>query len=78
MELENQIQKDFLEIKKIKEAQERAELIEQKTQEWMELSSQYNGLLYQAIEDESKLEEAVPIKAAMIAKQAEIDALRNP
>lgn len=78
MELENQIQKDFFEIKKIKEAQERAELIEQKTQEWMTLSSQYNDLLYQAIEDESKLEEAVPIKAAMIAKQAEIDALRNP
>lgn len=78
MEIENQIQKDFLEIKKIKEAQAREELIEQKTQEWMTLSSQYNDLLYQAIEDESKLEEAVPIKAAMIAKQAEIDALRSP
>ena len=74
-----QVKQDFEEIKKIKQAQERAELIQQKTKEWMDLSSQYNTILYQAFDekDESLLDNAVEIKEAMIAKQAEIDALNK-
>ena len=73
----SEIQKDFEELKKIKQAREKAELIEQKTQEWMELSSQYNTKLYEAVDDENILLDAVAIKEAMIAKQAEIDALNR-
>lgn len=77
MTLQEQIRKDFDEFKRIKQDQEKAELIEKKTQEWMDLSSQYNTILYQAIEDESLLDDAVEIKEAMIAKQAEIDVLNK-
>ena len=73
----NEIQKDFEELKKIKEARDKAELIEQKTQEWMALSSEYNTKLYEAVDDETKLLEAVSIKEALNAKQAEIDALNR-
>ena len=73
----SEIQKDFEELKKIKQAREKQELIEQKTQEWMELSSQYNTKLYEAVDDENLLLDAVSIKEAMIAKQAEIDALNR-
>jgi predicted transcriptional regulator len=73
----DQIQKDFEELKKIKLAREKAELIEQKTQEWMSLSSEYNTKLYEAVDDETKLAEAVSIKEALNAKQAEIDELNR-
>lgn len=73
----NQIQKDFEELKKVQKEREKADLIEMKIQELMDLSSQYNTLLYQAIEDESLLDDAIEIKQAMIAKQAEIDQLNK-
>lgn len=77
MDILEQIQKDFEELKKIKQAREKAELIEQKTQEWMALSSEYNTKLYEAVDDETKLDEAVAIKEALNLKQAEIDQLNR-
>lgn len=77
MDILEQIQKDFEELKKIKQAREKAELIEQKTQEWMALSSEYNTKLYEAVDDETKLDEAVSIKEALNLKQAEIDQLNR-
>lgn len=73
----SEIQKDFEELKKIKQAREKQELLEQKTQEWMALSSEYNTKLYLAVNDENLLLDAVSIKEAMIAKQAEIDQLNK-
>lgn len=78
MSIENEVLKDFEEIKKIKEQQAKYQLIEEKTQEWMELSSQYNALLYSAIDDESLLSEAAAIKEQMKLKQLEIDELNKP
>ena len=77
MEILEQVQKDFEELKAIKKAQEKAELIQQKTNEWMDLSSQYNTKLYEAVDDEEKLLEAVALKESLNQKQAEIDALNR-
>jgi hypothetical protein len=62
---------DFEKIKQIDYANQRQALIE----EWMELSSQYNAKLYEALTDESKLDAAAIIKEDMNEKQAEIDAI---
>lgn len=77
MDIENEILKDFEERKKIKELNEKQSLIQQKTNEWMELSIQYNTLLDAALEDETLLDGAFYIKEQMKAKQSEIDELNK-